>query len=108
MPVFEYRCGTCGAKVSLLMGMVAEPDEEVCPKCGGRDLSRLVSRFRKGRDEDARIEAIADELEARGEPESPSEMREMVREMGKAMDEDLGDEMEEMFEADMEEEGAVE
>ena len=29
-------------------------------------------------------------------------MRRMVREMGKAMDEDAADDMEEMFEADME------
>lgn len=103
MPVYEYRCAACGAKVSLLVGMTAEPDDEVCPKCGGRDLARMVSRFRRGRSEDARIEELADEMEARGEPDSPAEMRGLVREMGKAMDEDLGDEMEEMFEADMEE-----
>ena len=30
------------------------------------------------------------------------EMRDMVREMGKATDEDMSDEMEDMFEADME------
>ena len=37
-----------------------------------------------------------------GEPDSPAQMREMMREMGHAMDEDASDEMEEMFEADME------
>lgn len=89
------------------MGMTAEPDEEVCPRCGGRDLRKLVSRFRKGRTEDERVDAIADRLEEMGEPESPSAVREMVREMGKAMDDDMGDEMEEMFEADMDDpEGA--
>jgi len=103
MPVYEYRCGACGAKVALLMGMTAEPDEEVCPQCGSRQLARLVSRFKRGRTEDTRIDELADELEAKGEPDSPAAMRDMVREMGKAMDEDMGDEMEEMFEADMEE-----
>ena len=44
---------------------------------------------------------MADSLEVMGEPDSPSEMRRMMREMGKAMDEDASDEMEEVFEADM-------
>lgn len=62
---------------------------------------KLVSRFRRGRDEDARVDEMADRLEGMGEPDSPSEVREMVREMGRAMDDDMGDDMEEMFETDM-------
>jgi putative FmdB family regulatory protein len=104
VPVYEYRCGGCGRRVSLLVGVTAEPGDEACPHCGSRDLKRLVSRFRRGRSEDARVDELADRLEVAGEPESPAEMREMVREMGKAMDDDMADEMEEMFEADMEEE----
>lgn len=102
MPVYEYVCLSCGRKVSLLMGMTAEADEEVCPKCGGTELKRVVSKFRRGRSEDQRVDEMADRLEDMGEPESPAAIREMVREMGKAMDDDMGDEMEEMFEADME------
>lgn len=43
---------------------------------------------------------MADRMELMGEPESPSEVRKMVREMGKALDDDAADEMEEMFESD--------
>ncbi|MBS1724433.1 MAG: zinc ribbon domain-containing protein [Armatimonadetes bacterium] len=103
MPIYEFRCKDCGAKVALLMGMTSEPDEEVCPKCGSRNLGRLVSRFRKGRTEDDRVDELADRLEVMGEPDSANEMRGLVREMGKAMDEDFSDEMEELFESDMEE-----
>lgn len=102
MPIYEYRCQACGKKVAILVGMTADSEEEACPHCGGKDLSRLVSRFVRGRDEDARIDEIADRLEFMGEPESEAGMRSMMREMGKAMDEDMADEMEEMFEADME------
>lgn len=35
------------------------------------------------------------------EPESASEMRRMVRDVGKAMDEDVSDEMEEMLDDDL-------
>jgi hypothetical protein len=44
---------------------------------------------------------MADEVERIGEPDSPSQMRELMREMGKATDEDFSDEMEEVFETDM-------
>ena len=81
--------------------MVAQDSDEACPKCGSNDTAKLVSRFMRGRTEDDRIDEIADRLELMGEPDSPSQMREVMREMGKAMDEDASDEMEELFEADM-------
>ena len=102
VPVFEFRCQDCGKAFALLVGMTAEAHDDVCPHCGGRKLSKLVSKFRKGRTEDDRVDELADRLDSVGEPESPAEMRHMVREMGKAMDDDMSDEMEEMFEADME------
>lgn len=101
MPVFEYRCHACGKKFSALIGMTAEADSEACSHCGSKDTAKLVSRFARYRSEDDRVDAIADDLETMAEPDSPSEMRRMMREMGKAMDEDMSDEMEEMFEADM-------
>jgi putative FmdB family regulatory protein len=100
MPVYEYRCGGCGKKVALLVGVTAEPDDETCPQCGSRELVKLVSRFRRGRSEDDRIDELSDRLESMGEPESGTEMRHLVREMGKAMDDDMADEMEELFETD--------
>lgn len=81
--------------------MVAEPDDEKCPHCGSTQTTKLVSRFARYRNEDDRIDEIADRMELMGEPDSPSEMRSMVKEMGKAMDEDSSEEMEELFEADM-------
>ena len=105
MPVYEYRCQDCHRKFSALVGMVAEPDDEKCPHCGSANTSKLVSRFARYRNEDDRIDEIADRLEVMGEPDSPSEMRSMMREMGKAMDEDSSEEMEELFESDMTGEG---
>jgi putative FmdB family regulatory protein len=102
VPVFEYRCQDCGRKFSALIGMTAEPDDEKCPHCGSTRTAKLVSRFARFRSEDDRVDALADELETMGEPDSPAEMRQMVREMGKAMDEDVSEDMEELFEADME------
>ena len=102
MPVFEFLCQECGKKFSALVGMTAEPDDERCPHCGSTNVRKLVSRFARYRNEDGRVEEIADRLDAMDDPDSPSEMREMAREMGKALDEDVSDEMEELFEADLE------
>lgn len=83
------------------MGMTAEPDVEVCPKCGSTELEKMVSRFKRGRSEDDRVDEMADRLEMMGNPDSGADMREMVKEMGRAMDDDMSDDMEEMFEQDM-------
>ena len=99
MPIFEFRCGACGKKYSVLVGVTAEPDDLRCPHCQASQPEKLVSRFRRGRTEDDRIDEIADRLEVMGEPDSPSAMRDTLREMGKAMDEDVADDMEEMFES---------
>ena len=82
--------------------MTADGTDVVCPKCGGQEADKLVSRFMRGKSEDDRIDEMADRLEQYGEPGEAREMRAMVREMGKAMDDDMADEMEEMFESDME------
>lgn len=85
----------------MLVGMVAGEEDTKCPKCGGMQANRLVSRFARYRNEDDRIDEIADRLEMMGEPDSAAGMREIVRDLGKAMDEDVSDEIEELFEADM-------
>lgn len=103
VPIYEYECQDCSHRFSLLLGMIVKPDEEQCPKCGGQKIAKLVSRFRRLRSEDERIDEAADRIERLGEPESISEMRAMVREIGEAADEDVADDLEEMMESDLEE-----
>jgi hypothetical protein len=61
----------------------------------------LISRFCRGRSEDQRLDEIADKIDQFGEPQDPVELRKFVREMGKAMDDDASDDLEEMLEADI-------
>ena len=45
MPIYEYRCGDCGRKVSLFFrSFSAVTDDAACPHCGGANLRRLMSR----------------------------------------------------------------
>lgn len=102
MPIYEYRCSECKKKFSALVGMTADSSDPACPHCGAIAKEKLVSRFTRMRNEDERIDEIADRLDMMDNPDSGQDLRELVRDMGKAMDEDLSDEMEEIFEADME------
>jgi hypothetical protein len=63
----------------------------------------LVSRFVRGRSEEDRLEDLSDRLT---EPDSPAEMRRQMREVGKVLDEDLADAMEEEFETQFESDAA--
>lgn len=82
--------------------MVVGDSDVSCSKCGSSQVQKLISKFVQGRSEDDRIDEMADRLASMGDPETGSEMREMMKELGRASDEDMADEMEEMFESDME------
>lgn len=101
MPIYEFLCENCGKKYATLVGMTADSQEPTCTHCGAVQGKKLVSRVAKFRTEDQRVDALADRMELMGEPDSPAEMRKLVREMGSALDEGMADEMEEMFEADL-------
>lgn len=60
MPLYEYRCASCRKRVTILTLRASEEVDPVCDHCGARTLERLMSRFRAGRSEEARLGALAD------------------------------------------------
>jgi putative FmdB family regulatory protein len=100
MPIFEFVCDTCQKRFSALVGVIANPRSTACPRCSGTNLTKQVSRFARGRTEDETLESLTDETVFGDIENDPKAMRRWVREMGKAMDEDLDED----FEAAMEEE----
>ncbi len=45
MPIYEYRCRSCGEEFDELVRM-STPNEEVsCPRCGEHQASRRMSTF---------------------------------------------------------------
>jgi putative FmdB family regulatory protein len=44
MPIYEYRCRTCHEEFQALIMKAGEQETLTCPACGGRDMSRLISR----------------------------------------------------------------
>ncbi|MBO8415818.1 MAG: zinc ribbon domain-containing protein [Proteobacteria bacterium] len=42
MPLYEYKCASCGAEISARQGMRDAP-LTLCPKCGQQSLKRKIS-----------------------------------------------------------------
>jgi putative FmdB family regulatory protein len=45
MPVYEFQCNACSARISLFFRSINSEVSGVCERCGSSDLRRLVSRF---------------------------------------------------------------
>ncbi len=43
MPIYEYKCNSCGKKFTELILPGMEEKEPICPNCGSRDVKRLIS-----------------------------------------------------------------
>lgn len=97
MPIYEYRCGSCKRKVTVLTLRASETVQPECDRCGSRDLSRLMSRFALVRSDDSRLDSLADDSSLGGLDENdPKSMARWMRKMGKELGEDLGDDLDEM------------
>ena len=101
MPLFEFVCQNCQKQFTFLAGVVADNVEPKCPACHSHDLQKLMSRFKRGRSDDARMEAVAEKMESR-DFENPGELSRFAREMGRELSaesgEDLSGEIEELIE----------
>ena len=87
MPIYEYECEKCHRRTSVLTTRVSEKVEPVYRHCGGKRLSRLMSRFAMPRSEEARLDALADPSSFgdfdENDPKSVARvMRKLVKEMG--------------------------
>jgi putative FmdB family regulatory protein len=96
MPLFEYKCKSCGRKFTALVGVLANAEPPACPACGSADLSKLISRFSATHTEDDLLESLADP-DKYGDLEDPSAMRKFAKEMGKELGEDLEGDIEDMM-----------
>ncbi|MDF2440714.1 MAG: hypothetical protein JWN98_1698 [Abditibacteriota bacterium] len=103
MPLFEFECRECDKRFTFLTGVIADNDEAKCPRCGSADLKKMISRFVRGRSDDARMDALAEKLES-SDLDDERAARRFAREMGREMSaetgEDMSDELEELIESE--------
>src|SRR5262245_15373251 len=97
MPIYEYRCGDCRKKVTVLTLRASEAVDPVCEHCGGHNLTRLMSRFAMVRSDDSRLDDLTDSSALDGVDENdPKSMARWMRKMGHELGEDAGDDFDEM------------
>jgi putative FmdB family regulatory protein len=110
MPIYEYRCPACRKVSEFLILSRTSPFTPVCPRCGGTDLERVLSRVRVRLSEETRMERLADPHRWGGladlDENDPASVSRMMRHMGphlkEAMGEDYPGEMDQMIEEAME------
>ncbi len=98
MPIYEYRCQDCKKRVSVFFRTLSAVDHSTvrCPQCGGKNLSRLVSRVRALRSEESRIDGLAEDSMLSGLDENdPKSMGRMLRKMARETGEDMPPEFDE-------------
>jgi putative FmdB family regulatory protein len=95
MPIYEYECGDCRRRVSLLVRSLSATAAPACPRCGGTSLTRLMSRFSTVKSEDARLESLTDSASAGDIDENdPASVARFMKKMGREFGDDLGDDFE--------------
>ncbi|MGI6209456.1 MAG: FmdB family zinc ribbon protein [Anaerolineae bacterium] len=98
MPVYEYRCGGCGRKMTIWWRSVAQMERSrpSCTRCGSEELRRLVSRVAVVRSEEARLDSLADGMMDGFDEGDPRALGRMMRQLGQEAGEDLGEEFDEI------------
>ncbi|MHB1132023.1 MAG: FmdB family zinc ribbon protein [Chloroflexota bacterium] len=98
MPIYEYRCSSCGLRQSIFFrGFSTVASEISCRRCGSTALQRLVSRFFAAKSEDAQLESLADPSNLGGVDENdPRSVARWARKMARETGEDMGSEFDEM------------
>lgn len=110
MPLYDYRCQSCGKVFTYLVGVVADNTDPHCPQCGSTELTRLVSKIRAHLSEDTRLEQMASSFESMDIPDHPSprDLRRFVKRlsgaMGDEVDKEIFDEMEQALEEEVKKE----
>lgn len=99
MPIYEYICSNCKRRVSLLWRSFtdAETRNPVCPRCGGTNLHRAVSRVAVVRSEESRLDNLADPSSLGDLDENdPKSLARFMRNMANESGEELGPEFDEV------------
>jgi putative FmdB family regulatory protein len=104
MPIYEYRCEECGSASTFLV-LKQEGFHPVCKRCGGKNLTKLISRVAMLHSDEERMERLADPSRLGDlDKNDPDSMARWMKRMGKELGEDMGGDLDQMVEEAMEEE----
>src|SRR3972149_4976752 len=101
MPVFEYTCGSCHCRFSVLVRSRGSSETQSCPYCKSNDSAKAFSTFsvRSKSDKDVYEGILGDRQLVKGMlSEDPRSLAEWNNRMSQGMDEEVNPEHREMVE----------
>jgi putative FmdB family regulatory protein len=104
MPIYEYRCLSCGKKTTIVTLSIKESFTPRCEFCQSFDVEKMVSRVSTPRSEESRLESLADPSKLSGLDENdPVGLARWMKKMGKEMGEEMGEDLDQAVEEAIEE-----
>jgi putative FmdB family regulatory protein len=104
MPIYEYRCLSCGKKTTIVTLSIKESFTPRCEFCQSLDVEKMVSRVSTPRSEESRLESLADPSKLSGLDENdPVGLARWMKKMGKEMGEEMGEDLDQAVEEAIEE-----
>lgn len=100
MPIYEYGCYDCKKRVNVFWRSFSEAEHGTpkCPRCGGTNIKRLVSKVAMLRSEQSRLDALSDPATLAGlGTDDPKSLAKLMKKMGNESGEDLGPEFGEVI-----------
>ena len=92
MPIYEYRCHVCRKRTSVFVRSVSSPVTAACEHCGGKQLSRVMSKFAVHGGKISMDDPSSMDIDEN----DPRAMARWARQMQEESGEDLGPEFEDM------------
>jgi putative FmdB family regulatory protein len=99
MPIYEYRCRSCGRRSQLFFRSFSSVGNATCSHCQSTELERVPSRVAQVRSEEGYRDFLSDPSSF-GDVDynDPRSVAEWAKKMGEASGADMGPEYEQMVE----------
>ena len=91
MPIYQYNCAGCERRVDVFFRSASNVDRPQCPRCDGRELTRVMSQFARTRSARDRVDAVDFDREmGRLGSGDEADFARWTRRLGKQYDDELG------------------
>ncbi len=99
MPIYEFKCQDCGRLTSVFVKSMSAQPKAACSHCGGRRLSRTLSRFAYHKSEQTILEEYGDEPKRLEDYRDPRQIGRWTEKKFQEYGMDLPDQAREMIDA---------
>ena len=97
MPIYQYDCDGCDQRVDVFFRSANSTSDAVCPECGGKKLTRVMSAFARARSSAERLDSIDfDQEMGRLKSGDQGDFARWAKRIGKDFDGEMGSDFSEI------------